>query len=107
MAHEAVDNPRFAFGFRSDADLPVAGPSYHPDEVGVGKVEPGPGYVDYVVDRLPLGPGEYHLAVVIRDKNSMVRFDHRRDAWNLHVQPSGLALTGMVDLLGRWEFPSP
>jgi ABC-2 type transport system ATP-binding protein/lipopolysaccharide transport system ATP-binding protein len=105
VAHEEVDNPRFAFGFRSDTELPVAGPSYHPDEVGIGAVGPGTGHVDYVIERLPLGPGEYHLGVVIRDKHSMVRFDHERNALALHVQPSGLALTGMVDLLGRWEYP--
>ena len=106
VAHETVRNPRFAFAFRTDADVPLAGPSYHPDEVGVGTVQPGPGHVDYVIDRLPLNAGEYHLGVVIRDENSMVRFDHVRDAWDLHVQPSGLSLTGMVDLLGRWEHPT-
>jgi len=105
VAHEEVDNPRFAFALRNDADLPLVGPSYHPDEVGIGTVAPGTGFVDYCVERLPVGPGEYHLAVVLRDKRSMVRFDHVGDAWDLRVQPSGQALTGMVDLMGTWRFP--
>ena len=105
VAHETVDNPRFAFALRNDADLPLVGPSYHPDEVGIGTVEPGTGHVDYVVEHLPVGPGDYHLAVVLRDKRSMVRFDHVGDAWDLRVQPSGQALTGMVDLMGEWKFP--
>lgn len=107
LAHEPVDNPRFAFAFRNDADYPLAGPAYHPEEIGIGPIDAGPGHVDYVIDHLPLAAGEYHLAAVIRDKHSMVRFDHVRDAWDLRVQPNGLSLTGMVDLQGTWQYPTP
>ncbi|MCC5953299.1 MAG: ABC transporter ATP-binding protein [Acidimicrobiia bacterium] len=105
-ASEVVDNPRFAFTFKNDGEVPLAGPSYHPDQPGVGIVPVGDGYVDYVIDHLPLSPGEYHLNAVVRDRHSMIRFDHVQGAYDLRVHPSGRSLTGLVDLRGRWEYQS-
>ena len=71
----------------------------------MGDIEPGRGYVDYVIDELSLKEGEYHMNALIRDEHALVRFDHRTDAYNLHVQPSGRTLLALTDLRGSWERP--
>lgn len=102
-ASEPVDEPRFAFNFCNDAELPIAGSAYDPDGRDLGRIGPGAGHVDYVIDRLALAPGDYHVNAVVRDEHSMVRFDHVRDACHLRVTSNGSSQLGMSDLGGRWE----
>jgi lipopolysaccharide transport system ATP-binding protein len=102
-ARETVTDALFGVGIRHETGLQLARTVMRPGEQ---KVFEGEGHVDLEIDRLPLGPGEYHVDVDVHDSHRMVRFDHCDDAAVLHVQPGDELLEGLVDLHGRWSGPA-
>ena len=104
-AIQPVEGPLFSFAIENHHGLHVATPgmrpTHHPE-----KTVSGDGYVDYEIERLVLGAGEYTLSLAIHDANGMIRFDHQDRALQLRVQPGREIVSGVVDLMGKWSPPS-
>jgi ABC-2 type transport system ATP-binding protein/lipopolysaccharide transport system ATP-binding protein len=101
-ARQPVEGPLFSFAIENHHGLHVATPGMRPTHHTEGLVQ-GDGYVDYDIDRLVLGTGDYTLSLAIHDANGMVRFDHQDRALQLRVQPGKEQISGVVDLMGRWQ----
>jgi len=101
-AREPVEGPLFSFAIENHHGLHVATPGMRPTHRHEATVK-GDGYVDYDIDRLVLGTGEYSLSLAIHDSNGMVRFDHQDRAVQLRVQPGKERVSGVVDMMGRWQ----
>lgn len=100
---EPVDSPLFTIGINAEAGHHV-GVAPMARELQVGRLD-GTGYVDYVMPRLVLAPGDFDVGVDIHDKFGMVRYDHREKAVSLRVQSGGELVLGLADLQGAWEDP--
>ena len=104
-ARQPVEGPLFSFAIENHHGLHVATPGMRPTHRAEGVVS-GEGYVDYDIDRLVLGTGEYTLSLAIHDAHGMVRFDHQDRALQLKVQPGKERVSGVVDMMGRWQPPT-
>ena len=80
----------------------VAGPNTSFAGVSIGSLN-GEGHVDFVMDRLPLMPGNWRLSVAIVDEKMLHTYDHLEEGFEFHVQPgSSVERYGIADLQGRW-----
>jgi len=71
-------------------------------------VEPGGGYVDYVVHDLPFVPGTYLLSPSVYDKRFLHCYDERDRAFRLLVQAErAFERWGYVEMRGTWGRPAP
>ena len=70
-----------------------------------GKLAPGTGHIDYHIDDLALGPGQYTFSVAAHDHSGTTVLDKRERFLTLRVQPGANVVFGLVDLLGRWQKP--
>lgn len=104
-AHRPVDRPNFSFAVEDMAGVHLANPGVRTGDRTPDLVLEGRGYVDYAVDRLALGPGEYDLSVAIHDAHGMVRLDYQARTVVLHVQPGDEPIMGKIDMLGTWATP--
>jgi ABC-2 type transport system ATP-binding protein/lipopolysaccharide transport system ATP-binding protein len=100
-ARQPVEGPLFSFAIENHHGLHVATPGMRPTHQPEAKLS-GRGHIDYAIDRLVLGPGEYTMSLAIHDANGMVRFDHQDRAVQLRVQPGRRPVVGVVDMMGRW-----
>jgi hypothetical protein len=97
--------PVFSIGFRHDSGPNIAGPNTRLGRCSTGTVS-GRGYVDYVLDALPLMPGGWRLSVSVVDEHMLHTYDQLDEAFTLHVQPGSSAERyGLVDLQGHWDRP--
>ena len=99
---EPVEQPLFSFAVENSNNVLVANPGIQPDRLP-GDHFVGDGYVDYRIDRLSLGPGEYTFTFAAHDTDGMVTFDKRERVDVLRVQPGPDIVVGVVDLMGTWE----
>ncbi len=100
-ANQPVEGPLFSFAIENHHGLHVATPGMRPTHQPA-KTVTGDGYVDYEIERLVLGAGEYTLSLAIHDANGMIRFDHQDRALQLRVQPGREIVAGVVDMMGTW-----
>ncbi|MDQ3877203.1 MAG: ABC transporter ATP-binding protein, partial [Actinomycetota bacterium] len=98
-----VDRPIFRLTIDHAGGLPVAGTNSSMRSVPMDRIE-GPGYVDYVIDRLPLIPGTYVVSAWIYDETFSYQHDAKERAYILDVMPgSNPSRYGIVDLGGQWD----
>ena len=101
-AEQTIKRPVFGVALYRDDDLHVAGPNSRTGNLTIPTVQ-GTGYVDYVIDRLPLMAGHYDLAASIYDETISHQFDFVRLALSFSVQPrTSWDTLGVVDLPARW-----
>jgi ABC-2 type transport system ATP-binding protein/lipopolysaccharide transport system ATP-binding protein len=101
-AHAPIAQPVFGIGFETEHSVRVSGPNTRFSGVDTGVVE-GEGHVDYTMDRLPLMPGGWRLAVTIVDERMLHVYDRVDPGFEFHVQPgSSVERYGIVDPQGRW-----
>jgi hypothetical protein len=104
-ATRPIKEPVFGLGFRHEMGQTVAGPNTLFGQQATGTID-GRGYIDYVLDRNPLMPGDWLLSVAIVDERMLHTYDQRDEAFPLHVQPgSSPERYGIVDLHGYWKPP--
>jgi hypothetical protein len=104
-ASRPIKEPVFGLGFRHEMGQTVAGPNTRFGQQATGTLD-GRGYIDYVLDRNPLMPGDWLLSVAIVDEHMLHTYDQRDEAFPLHVQPGSSAERyGIVDLHGHWNPP--
>ncbi len=104
-AEEPIERPVFGIGLYRDDDLHVSGPNTHTDGLTIPLVD-GEGYLDYVVDSLPLMEGHYELTVAVYDETISHQFDGLYRAFTFTVQPrTPWDTLGVVRLPARWSLP--
>jgi hypothetical protein len=78
-----------------------------PNSVRAGCAIPhieGEGFVDYIVEQLPLNQGEYELTAAIYNYDSTVPYDHQQRLHHLEVRAPGFWVEeGVVHLPGVWQ----
>ena len=85
QAHLQINTPAFGLAFYRSDGLHVNGPNSVRAGCDVPHID-GPGYIDYVVEHLPLNPGQYELTVAIYNYNSTVPFDHHHRMYDFDVR---------------------
>ena len=102
-AARPVSNPVFGIALHSGSGVHLTGTNTKIDAVDTGKID-GAGHVDFVIDSLPLTPGEYELTVAVIDEFVQHVYDRHDRAWRLAVREgTSLAPEGLMDLRGRWS----
>ncbi|MFZ4668653.1 MAG: ABC transporter ATP-binding protein [Microthrixaceae bacterium] len=102
-AARPVSNPVFGIALHSGSGVHLTGTNTKIDDIDTGKID-GSGHVDFVIESLPLTPGDYELTVAINDEFVQHVFDRHDRAWRLAVREgTTLAPEGLMDLRGRWS----
>ena len=100
--NEPVAEPLFSFAVESADGVYAANPGMRVKHTDVATFT-GSGYVDYVIDHVPLGPGQFEFTFAIHDTDGMILFDKRERLATLRVQPGEFMVVGLVDLTGTWQ----
>ena len=101
--HQPIPTPAFGLAIYRIDGTHINGPSsvmsgYHIDAID------GDGYVDYVVDELPLNPGAFELTVAIYNRDSTVAIDHHHRMYAFHVTPTSVHHEeGVIHLPATWR----
>ena len=93
----------FGLGFTSESGVQVAGPNSGYGEAAF-TVPQGTGHVDFVVEDLPLQPGEFLLSTAVVDKGHV--YDYLDRAFVLKVRADDVTEPGLVKLTGQWSLRS-
>jgi len=100
-AREGIQRAVFGIGFLTEAGVNVAGPNS--GRVGSWSIDPGEGYVDFVVDELLLQPANYRVSAAIVDSGHA--YDLVDRAYDLHVRGRGDQEPGLTRMPGVWKPP--
>lgn len=102
-AENPVDDPVFVLSIRHDSGLVISSASTSIMEYQTGTCH-GEGYVDFIVDDLPVITGSYEIYTSVFDQYSMHAYYHQHQGVRVAVRPGSAAIVpGVVDLRGRWE----
>ncbi len=102
LAHQPIEHPMFGLAIHHEDGPHVTGPNTVYDRFDVGTVE-GAGWVDYVVEALPLLAGTYVLTAAVYDYWETAAYDHHDKAYLFRVRPGHAERYGLVTFGGRWE----
>lgn len=101
-----IEQPTFGLKFHTAAGTHVGSPSTALHRLDTGSIGPGRGYVDFIIDRLLLLPGDYLVSTSVTDHERLRTFDAWERSYALKVQPgSSLEREGLVEIGGRWQPP--
>ncbi len=79
-----LSSPTFGTAIYRDDGTHVTGPNTAITSYEMAHIE-GSGYVDYMIDRLPLVPGDYEFTAAIYDYHSVHPYDHRHRQFAFRV----------------------
>lgn len=99
-ATQDLPSVTFGLGFTTESGVQVAGPNSGYGEAAFG-VRSGTGHVDFVLDALPLQPGEFLVTTAVVDKGHPYDFLDR--AFVLKVRAEDVTEPGLVRLTGTWS----
>ncbi len=100
--HERVDKPTFGLAFYRSDSIHINGPNSVREGLEIPFIADR-GYVDYVIDHLPLNEGIYELTVAIYDHDSRRAYDHQHRLHTFEVRAHGWCEEGIVHIPARWE----
>jgi lipopolysaccharide transport system ATP-binding protein len=103
-----LERPLFSFSMVNEHGVLAANPGMR-STPGEQPMFVGAGHVDYVIDRLLLGPGEYRLSAAVHDAHATMAFDKKDDIASLVIRSSGIDdfVAGVTDLAGSWHADPP
>ena len=102
-AAAAVPNPVFALAIHTLEGSVVTNP--HTRDAAIVPTEvSGSGFVDLVVERLPLLPGTYDLSGAITDSAALHTYDerHRERRFDVDAGAQSDGWSGLITMNGRW-----
>jgi ABC-type polysaccharide/polyol phosphate transport system ATPase subunit len=103
VAHQRIEQPTFGMAFYRRDGVHVNGPNSVRAECAIPYIE-DEGFVDYVIEQLPLNQAEYEISVAIYDHDSTVSYDHQHRLHLLEVRAPGLWVEeGVVHVPGVWR----
>ncbi len=100
-AHKPIPHPMIGVAIHSEDGMHVTGPNTITSGYDISVLE-GQGYVDYIVDDLPLIAGAYVFTAAIYDFWESTAFDHHDKAFVFRVRPGAPERYGVVMLPARW-----
>jgi lipopolysaccharide transport system ATP-binding protein len=104
-AHQPLRQPKFGLALYHESGFHLSGPNNVLGDLEIPEVD-GPGYVDYVVERLPLLPGTYLLTVAIHDLAGTHTYDLIHQQFVFRVRRGGVCEgygTFYIPAVWRWE----
>jgi ABC-type polysaccharide/polyol phosphate transport system ATPase subunit len=102
-ANRPVEDPVFGVAIYHRNGFQLNGPNSRFGGCMIRKVT-GTGYVDYVVDELPLLPGEYPITAAVYDDAMLQAYDHRDRHFLLTVHAGSLQERfGSVLIKSQWQ----
>lgn len=103
VAREPIECPAFGISLYDEQGNRINGPNTIWSKVPIPSIH-GRGYVDYIVDELPLLPGRYDLTVAIYDHFILHPYDHwHRMMTFTVVRGEREQQDGLVYIPCRWE----
>jgi lipopolysaccharide transport system ATP-binding protein len=104
LAKQPVEEPVFGIALYNRGGLHINGPNTRFGGQPIPLVQ-GTGYVDYIIDRLPLLAGEYLLSAAVYDTAMLHAYDHheRRFLLTIHTE-SVEERFGTILIPSRWEW---
>ena len=100
---EPLDKPVFGLAIYTLEGVHVTGPNTRDAGVVPDQLK-GEGFVDFVIDRVPLVRGTYDLSVSLSDHALMHVYDFRQRAFRFDVELGEPAEQfGIVSMGGRWD----
>ncbi len=103
LAKEPIECPAFGVSIYDEQGNRINGPNTVWSEVPIASIH-GRGYVDYIIDELPLLPGRYDLTVAIYDRFIIHPYDHwHRMMTFTVVHGERERQDGLVYIPCRWE----
>jgi lipopolysaccharide transport system ATP-binding protein len=104
QAHEPIDWPVFGIALHHGNGLWLTGPNTAFAGVDLPRLD-GAGYIDYVIDELPLLTGQYLLSVAVYDETMLHAYDHHDRMYQLVVQSRGKRERyGVLSIPAQWEW---
>lgn len=98
-----IDAPAFGLAFYRRDGLHINGPNSIRDGYTIPYID-GTGYVDYVIENLPLNQGSYELTVAIYDHDSQIAHDHHHRLYSFEVRsPTLWHEAGVVHIPAKWQ----
>jgi lipopolysaccharide transport system ATP-binding protein len=86
QAHQRVENPAFGVALHRSDGMHVTGPDTATTGFEIDCIE-GKGTIEYIIDHLPLLPGEYQFTATVYDHYSIHPYDHHHRMYTFQVKP--------------------
>jgi len=103
-AGKAVEEPVFGVALFDRNGVQINGPNSFFCDYRIGRIGPGRGHMDYVVENLPLLPGKYLFSAAVYRKDLRTPFDHRERAFSFRVIEGQVReRLGLVQLENSWS----
>jgi ABC-type polysaccharide/polyol phosphate transport system ATPase subunit len=108
LAHQPVHDPKFGLALYHSSGFHISGPNNVVGGCPVPHIE-GPGFLDYVIEELPLLPGTYLLTAAIHDLAGEHTYDHIHQRFTFRVRSGGVRETfGSFYIPSSWHWkPGP
>jgi hypothetical protein len=104
MAHESIQNPKFGLALYHSSGFQISGPNSAVGNCPIPKID-GPGFVDYVIEDLPLLPGTYLITAAIHDLAGVHTYDHIHQRFTFRVRSDGTGEAfGSFRIPARWQW---
>jgi ABC-type polysaccharide/polyol phosphate transport system ATPase subunit len=87
VTHQRIERPQFGLALYHANGFHINGPNTVFAGLDIEAIE-GEGWLDYVIDSLPLLEDTYLLSVSIYDYEGQHAYDHQHQAYTFRVQPS-------------------
>jgi len=87
VAHQRIDKPQFGLALFHAGGFHINGPNTVFSGVEIDAIE-GQGYIDHVVDSLPLLEGTYLVSVSLYDYAGAHAYDYHHQAYTFRVHPN-------------------
>ena len=103
-AHQRIEQPQFGVALYHASGFHINGPNTVFAGLEIGAIE-GEGYIDYVIDTLPLLEDTYLVSVALYDHEGDHAYDHHHQAYTFRVQPQDTVgeRFGSIFIPSRWR----
>jgi ABC-type polysaccharide/polyol phosphate transport system ATPase subunit len=87
VAHQRIDQPQFGLALYHAGGFHINGPNTVFSGMEIDAIE-GPGYIDHIIENLPLLEGTYLTSVSLYDHDGLRPYDHHHQAYTFRVYPN-------------------
>ena len=103
LAHQRVEKPAFGVALHRSDGMHVTGPDTATTGFEIDHIE-GEGTIEYIIDHLPLLPGEYQFTATVYDHYSIHPYDHHHRMYTFQVKPGMVRESeGVVYIPCSWQ----
>jgi len=107
LAHEPIPEPQFGLALFHSSGFHISGPNNVFGEYHIPEIE-GQGYVDYVIEQLPLLPGTYLISAAMHDLEGKHAYDYIHQRWSFRVRSGGVRESfGSFYIPATWHWNQP